>query len=235
MSEAKRGVWSPSVTVPGVVGGVALGLAMVLGSPGGLFGVVGICGLLFAAGMAFTRWVYVAGPLADTMDRARASQAERGEQMRLDQLQRQLRDDSDPRTRDNVTKLRQLRSRLQAALRNPTGDPLLVEVRQKTEELYQSCLGNLERVAQQGVAAREMATAEARETVLRSRGELLEEVTRSVEQLGASIDQIQVSALAQGTGSSDLAKIRSELDVGLEVARRVQERMEDLDRRVAER
>jgi methyl-accepting chemotaxis protein len=80
-----------------------------------------------------------------------------------------------------------------------------------------------------------MATAEARETVLRSRGELLEEVTRSVEQLGASIDQIQVSALAQGAGSSDLAKIRSELDVGLEVARRVQERMEDLDRRVAER
>lgn len=235
MSEAKRSVASGAVTVPAVLGGASLGLAMLLGSPGGLFGVVGVCGLLIAAGIAFTRWVYFTGPLAEAVDRALEGQSERQQQARLDQLQRQLRDDSDPRAAEAVGKLRQLRSRLQAAMRRPAADPLLDEVCQKSAELYESCLGNLERVAQQGAAAREMATPEARQTLLRSRGELLDQVARGVEQLGVSVDQLQVSALAGSAGSSDLAKIRTELDAGLEVARRVQERMQDLDRRVAER
>jgi hypothetical protein len=216
------------VTVPGVVGAVALGIALLTGNLGGFFGIVGI-------GAAFTRWVYVTGPLAGAVDRALQSQTEWAHRTRLDQLQRQLQDDPDARSLDSLGKLRQLHGRLQAAPPSAAADPLLAEVRDKSQVLYESCLSGLERVAVQGAAAREVTTAEARDTLLRSRTALVDEVVQGIERLGASVDQIQVSALAHGAAERDLAQIRNDLDAGLEVARRVRERMEEIERRVPEK
>lgn len=234
MNGRKSTLASPAVIVPAAVGAFSLGLAFFLGSPGGLLGIVGICGLLGAAGMAFTRWVYVTGPLAESIDQALQREANRNERNRLDQLQRTSRDDPDPALRDNLGKLRQLNDRLQA-VPHFANDPLLAEVRNKLFELYESCLGNLQRVAEQGAAARQVSTPEARETLLRARAELLKQVAEGIDRVGAGVDQIQVALLANDASGQRTAQIRDELEAGLEVARRVQERMSEFDRRVAER
>lgn len=206
--------------VLGVLGLVLLAAAFFGG--GWTVGLFGLAALVAALGTAAARSIY-RPLLTGTV------------QSQLDSLRWPLRSDPDPRALASLDKLKRVRQRLDGPLRTAPMSPLLAEVRAKAEELYESCVSWLQRAAQQQAAAARMATPEAKQELLRVHGELLGEVAGSVDRLGATVDQIELSVLSQASAGPDLAGIRSELDMGLEVARRVEQRMNELDPRPQER
>jgi hypothetical protein len=113
--------------------------------------------------------------------------------------------------------------------------PISRELADKAEELYTSCVTTLERSFELYQAAQGMATSEARDELLRSRDALVGEVVQSVDHLGGTVDYLQSAGLAGGADETNLGRIRDELETGLEVARRVSERVSRLEQDLAER
>jgi predicted nuclease with TOPRIM domain len=109
-------------------------------------------------------------------------------------------------------------------------DEPLSDVAADVVELYRACLVSLERSVDLHEAARDMETDPARDELLAQREELLEEIRRSEAHLGATLDRLQAAQLSREDPGDDLARMREELDAGLAVARRVQRRMDELDR-----
>jgi hypothetical protein len=206
--------------------------AVAAGDPLGYFGFLGLTGMLLGLGAGLTRFVLQGGQLSgpghgEGQDTTEGSRAES-----LEQLAVRLRADHDPRTQQHVQQLRQLHERLQRLTADgqnaPT--PLLLELRDKAEQLYRCCLTSLERTLQQWNAAQEMSTAETRDQVLKWREDLLDEVSKGIAHLGATLDHLQASSLRPGSDAEGIAEVRDELDIGLQVARNVQARMDDLER-----
>ena len=83
------------------------------------------------------------------------------------------------------------------------------------------------------LAAREMATAGARDEVLEQRSLLVAEASDAIDALDRGIDRLRASAATSAAGSraGELADFSSDLDRQLEVARRVEQRMRDLEAR----
>jgi hypothetical protein len=197
----------------------------------------GVGALTVGLGVAAYRWVVSADKLADEVVERELRESERQDRTQLTRLRRRVVRDKDPRTGDCVDKLVKLRKRMsQAARTNEDGEsPVSRELADKAEELYRSCVTTLERSFELFQAAQGMATSEARDGLLRSRDALVGEVVQGVDHLGATVDYLQSASLASGADETNLGRIREELETGLEVARRVSERVSRLEQDLAER
>lgn len=225
-------LWTaPLVSVPLVLGAGLLLIAFLSGSLTGYLGLVGATGLVFALGTAAFRGLFRRDRLAAESYEALKTEAERNHTLYLHYLWRRLRLDRDPRTKQCLDQIRGLYQRMQRAgvLGNQVDSRLLPEIREKTEQLYRSCLAALERTHDYWKAAREMGTEEGRGEASAAREALLDEVGRSIDRLNATLDHLQAVALRREDPAEQLASVRAELDEGLEVAKRVDERMKELD------
>lgn len=223
---------APSVSVPLWLGAAALLAAVLTGNPTGYLGVLGLASVLFAFASAGIRWTLGHDRLRAAANEELETEAARNHTLYLHYLWRRLRVDGDPRTRQYLEQMRRLYQRMQRAgvLGKRADSRLSPEICEKTERLYQSCLAALERTHDYWTATRQMATAEGRREAVAAREALLAEVGRSLERLNATLDHLQAAALRREDQTEQLASIREELDEGLEVAKRVEERMEELDR-----
>jgi hypothetical protein len=78
--------------------------------------------------------------------------------------------------------------------------------------------------------SRDVATESARRKLGQSREQLITEVQESVGHLELTLDHMQTAQLKDETGlRADALRLRTELDEGLEVARQVEIRMQDLE------
>ena len=79
-----------------------------------------------------------------------------------------------------------------------------------------------------------MATDRAKHEMLDSRDDLLEQVETSIGHLESTLDNLQTVQIQRTDEelSDRNARLRQELDQGLEVARAVEKRMEDLERQL---
>jgi hypothetical protein len=161
---------------------------------------------------------------------------ERNERTYLTRLRRKLRTDRDRRTGESIERLARLRKRIMQSGVTESGEdsPVLAELAGKADELYRSCLASLEKSLELWEAARQMATSEARDELIRSREALVGEVVQSIDHLAATVDHLQSSGLQRVQQDVDIAKVREELDTGLKVARRVSERVNELERGLRE-
>ena len=107
---------------------------------------------------------------------------------------------------------------------------LFPELRENAEQLYQSCVSSLDRTSDLWQAAQEMTTDEGRQRVLESRESLIAEVGLGIHHLGATLDYLQASRLEKSPQRAQLTQIRRELETGLEIARRVEGRIDSLER-----
>lgn len=223
---------APRVSLPLWLGAGFLLIATLSGNPTGYLGFLGVASLVFAFGTAATRWVLHRDRLAAETYEQLKTEAERNHYLYLHHLWRRLRMDRDPRTRQYLTQMRRLYQRMERAgvLGKRVDTRLLPEIREKTEQLYRSCLAALERTHDYWQATRDMATDEGRREAVAGRETLLAEVNRSIERLNATLDHLQAAALRRDDQTQQLTSIREELDEGLAVAKRVEERMEELDR-----
>ncbi len=221
----------PSVLVPLAVGLGSFAWGLVAGSSA-VTTTVGIAGVVLGVGAAAYRAITKGDRLSKKAERDAADERAEGELEAFDRLEHRLYNDDDPNTTAMARKLRELYERIRKV--PLTSSETSAEVRKRALRLCLSCRTSLERTVELYEASERMATEETRAETLRSREELLGEIRASMEKLGATLDEIESTRLEKRvpeSGSEALARARLELDEGLAVARRVEERMEEFHRR----
>ncbi len=221
----------PLVNVPAVLGTGALLLGLATGRPTGYLAMLGAAGVLAGAAAAVGRWWMGSDELARLARQQLQDEGRREHRTYLRRLYRRLRKDRDRRTNKRLKQLQRIHGRLQRAgvLGRRDKADLQQDIKDDAAELYGSCVTSLERSLDLWHAAKEMASAESRDRLLAAREELLEEVGHSIAHLDATLDHLNTSKLKPGARSEQLARTREELEIGLQVARRVEQRMAELE------
>lgn len=221
----------PSVLVPGLCGLGSLGLAAVVPGAGAFLGILGVSGLVIAAGMFVTGAVFDTQRIGkDTFDELQ--QAERqGEVNRLNRLAADLRSVAADGAITYVAKLKSHHQRLERGRRGE-GFSIPDHIADMAEDLYERCVDALQRAVSLGKAMVEMSTDQVRQELGEKVATLLGEVDQGVHQLGLTLDRLQSAALLKDD-TEEISRIREELDTGLQVARRVDQRMQELEHSLA--
>ncbi len=224
----RKAATSPWTSVPGVLGGAAIGVGAVAASPVTIF--AGVVGLLVAAGSWATQLLVGTDRLTQKAFQEMQAEEARARDRQLDELYRRLRKDDDSHTQRSLRRLRELYERFRANSQWTAAFDrrAAVEIADTIEKLFTACIASLDRSLEMWEAARQMATQAARDKLLEQRRRLLGEVAASIDQFAVTVDEVQSLAVSK-RGSDELARFREELDQSLAVARRVEQRMLDLE------
>jgi hypothetical protein len=187
-------------------------------------------GVLASTGAYITRLVLDEGKTA----RAVVAEMEQGDQRAaqavLDDLDRRLvAADNDPRPE---TALRDLRALVRAvddyaASADGATAPVVIDVRSRVQQIFESSVRALEQTLQLGDTAKILHLPEARKPLLEQREKIIADIHGGVKQLGGTLAALQ--QLGTGAQSSrELARLRDELDQSLAIASRVEERLNSL-------
>ena len=98
-------------------------------------------------------------------------------------------------------------------------------VMDSVDRMFHVCVDHLRQSYKLWQSAQQ-TTGRSRENTLRQREELIQEVEQSVSHLEQTIDQLQT--VSSKRSKSELARLREELDETIRVAKRVEQRTEEL-------
>jgi hypothetical protein len=220
---------SPFVLLPAAAGMTMLLGSWAVGAATELLAFAGVAGLLAGLGALVTRWITSRDKIAKRVfarnQAARAADKERS----LDDLAAQLERDEDPWTGQALATLRGLADRFRDLL-DPakTARTPPVEIAGTVQRLLDYSVESLKGSYRLWETAQKVLTAEARRDVLDKREKLLIEVDHSITQIAKAIDDLHTLGLDTGP-ASDLAQMRQELQENLDVARKVERRMHELE------
>ena len=223
-------VGSPWVLFP-----AAAGLTAILADWGatgrlGVLAFAGLTGVAVGAGALVTRWLTRSGRLAELAQAEFEAERQREHDQRFAELDRRLGRDGDDRTNQTLAALRELEKRLvELETHEDRNRQPPVEVSAKIRELLRSSVHSLDRSAELYETKRNLVTDEARQRVRETREALLDEVDASVDQIIRTLDGLYTLGLDREKPAAHLARVRRELDTSLDVARRVEERVADLE------
>ena len=216
---------SPWTLGPVVLGGTALAAGWALGGdPTWLL--AGVGGLLAGGGALATRWLT---QLETVTQRAwtkliAGEHAER--EAELDALDRDLQRDGDPDSQKLLRALRHIRDGLERdgaeGKLGGAGDLL----KDRADEVFEACVAQLRRSLELDETARTLA-GPARRELRADRQAVLKEVAETVRHLAGTVTEARKAPAKRQEG--DLGRLRAELDATLEVARRTERRLADLD------
>ena len=194
---ARNLIASPLVGVPVGLGCAMWFLGSLLGDDGRYLVFLGVSGLLFGIAAAVTRWKRHGPQIRQTAAEKFRDESNRNHEQFLNDLDRRVQADDDERTNQHLVMLRQLHRRMRRVgiFDGDLPTMILPEVKEKTEQLYRSCLSSLERSLVLRDAALEMMTESARRKLFRSRESLIGEVGTTIRHLGATLDFLQTSKL----------------------------------------
>ena len=154
-------------------------------------------------------------------------------QRTLRSLRRRLREDNDDRSSRCVRELARLYDRIRTddLLKDNNRDAAVTtEVKGQCQQLYDTSFESLERTYSLWQASTQLASAEKRAGVLDSRERLLSDIAESIENLAHTLDFLQTARLeADEANQRSVRKAREELEHGLEVARAVHIRLNELE------
>jgi hypothetical protein len=219
---------APLTLLPFALGVTALAGSWALDlSPGaGLF--AGIAGLVVAGGNFFSQLVTRGDRYArEEVERVRFD-AHIAQERQLDDLDRRLRTDNDPRTETALRDLRALEKAFHelSGARDKVNHETSIDIVAGVEQLVDRCVASLEESLRLWHMARGLNSAAARKPILLHREQIIVEVGRSIEQLGKILAEMQDLGASTQT-PAELARVRAELDQSLELARTVDERMKE--------
>ena len=191
---------------------------------------LGGCGFLMSVGGFFTNLLVNLDKISKEAFEELQTEAQKSQEESLDSLDQNLQEDGDARTESLLRELRSLTTAFKdgSAWSSNLGTQSAIEIDSKVRELFQGCVAHLERTLELWRVAQKLDSQRGSEIILNERERMIKDVESSVEQLG----HILAGVLRLGLGERDdteLARIRSELDQSLEVARRVEERMRSFD------
>lgn len=211
--------------VPLAVGLGALAAAWGLGGNTGLYwlGGAGIAGSLAAL---ITRFTVGAEKIAQNVYTRLHDQERRERERQLDALDRRLAAEPDPRTEDCLRELRRLYDGFQADVESGKLTSQSRLLADRVEQVFHASTEQLQRSYDLWTAA-QRARGEAKQAVLEQREAVIEEVISTVKQLARTIEQFHQFQTQRG--SSELERLRAELDETLLVARRTEERLAEIE------
>ncbi|MFH2002699.1 MAG: hypothetical protein ABIK28_23715 [Planctomycetota bacterium] len=192
----------------------------------------GLLGVLGAIGVFFTRLFLGSATLGKETLETMKQEAQAQREEKLDALDEQLSADGDVRTEKCLRDLRALARAFHQEEVWPErmNARSIFDVLQGVEQLFNRSVQLFEKTLVLWRIASNMTTEEARRPILEQRERIIEDIRESIKELGRILAEIQT--LGTGGGSEDtlLSHIRVELDQSLEVAKRVETRMNSLDR-----
>jgi hypothetical protein len=233
--QLKKRVLVDLLSHPLTFGPAVAGLSTLLVAWGGELGLgwaafLGFSGVLASAGSLVTQWLLRADDLTRRAYESLEADAAAEKEKQLDNLYHRLRQDKDPRDEKLLKQLREVYQRFRGDTNwvGRLSQQSAIEITNKVEKLFSGCIMTLERSLDLAAAAGKMTTKDGRRTALDSRERLLEEVAQSIDQMAQTIDGVLAMGL-QEQSAAELARIRQELDESLNVARRVEERMQSIE------
>ena len=220
----------PVVIAPFVLGVSACTAVWAFNWPAGLGWFATAAGALASAGAYLTRLVLDDGKIARAVVTEMEQRDQQAIEATLDELDRLLSiSDKDPRPE---TALRDLRALVRAfdSFAEKTDSlhaPAVIEVRSRVREIFESSVRSLEQTLQLGNTAKILHLPEARKPLLEQREKIIAEIQAGIKQLGNTLAALQ--HLGSGAQSTrELARLRDELDQSLQIASRVEERLNSL-------
>ena len=209
----------------GVAGAVVLAPATAA-----LTAFAGVCGLLAGGGAYATKWLLGADAMAKKAALELAAEQRQARDDAVAALLKRLLRDDDPRTQALLRRLRDLHHRV-ADPNSPDRLDAPANVVDKVRQVYESCLSALARTANLVDTATRLTTDAGRRQAMATREALVQEVGRATADLDRVVGQVEALVVAGGTGgTAELSAMREELNRSLDVARRVEERVGNIER-----
>lgn len=156
------------------------------------------------------------------------------EQAKLRDLRRRLRQDKEHRSNKLIRDLQGLYGRMrdnQLVEFHADDSQVVHELKQQTWDLYEAGRESLERSYELWKAFDQMSPGESRDRLQQMRMQLLDEIQQSFSCLGQGVDFLQSHRLNAVTDES-LTQSSEELARGIEVAREIQRRLDELEREI---
>jgi hypothetical protein len=233
--ELKKRVLLNLLTHPLTFAPALAGLSALLVAWGGDMGAgwltfLGVSGVLASAGSLATQFLLRSDDLTRRAFESLEAEAAAEKEHKLDALYDRLKQDKDPRDEKLLKQLREIYQRFRGDTTWVTriSQQSAVEITNKVEKLFSGCIITLQRSLDLAAAAGKMTTKDGRRTTLDARERLLEEVAQSIQQMAQTVDGVLAMGIHEQS-AADLARIRQELDESLNVARRVEERMQTIE------
>ena len=104
---------------------------------------------------------------------------------------------------------------------------MIDEIQERAEELFAQCVSSLEKSLQLWKTADSLASDVAKKPILEQREKLVSEVVGTVEHMSRTLAAVQ-SITSKPEGDARLPQLRSELDQSLEVAKKVEQRVDSM-------
>ena len=203
------------------------GWAVQSSGPG--FVVAAAAGIGIGLGALATRWFTGADRMADRAQAEFEREREAQHKQRLKTLDHRLYRDGEARTNQALGGLRELDRRYRALANDPERRPP-PEVDSRLNELLELSVRGLERMADLHDTRQDLVTDQAKQQVHDARAKLLDEVERGVDAIVRTLDGLYTLNLNHQRPAQEIAELRDALDTSLVVARRVEDRMAELER-----
>ena len=233
--EIRQRVFLRLAASPLVLGPVVLGFTSMVSAwafdfrQAGLFVFGGIAGILIGAGSFVSKLLLSGNKEAHKVLTEVEKEKFENRQKSLDELERALeRSDNDPRPEEALGDLRTLVDTFQSIEKDSSSGQwaIMVDVRLQVESLFAHCVRLIEQTHHLRLTADKLSSEAARHPVLEQRELIIHEIQACVKQLSHSLVSLQKLGHVQAS-THDLQQMRRELDSSLEVARKVEERMQN--------
>ncbi|MEN0110773.1 MAG: hypothetical protein AAF805_08620, partial [Planctomycetota bacterium] len=210
-------------TLPPIVGGLTAWMLSwaVGGDP--TMNLVGLAGVLVGVGVQASRIVWGIEGLTEKAHDYVEGKQKAARAAELDRLEEKLSQDEDPRSEESLRRLRALRRLFHE---DPPKTAGAIAIRDQVQRLFEASVRQLERSYDLWEKARRLPAGTGR-PLLDQRRRAVDEVVRTVNHLAKTVERYH--EMQQGADEADdLARLREELDATIEVARRADERIEEL-------
>lgn len=228
MSDLRSRVWrrlfgSKQFIVPAAV---AVGTGCIAAFSGGVWIAVAAAFGLIAAGTVVLKLASGAEQLEKAALNEQTIDKRSQEDVRLADLQKRLRSDRDFRTKDCFQLTTKARNDFFSLVQNTQGNFALLQFGQQFDQLFWATIGQLEHSLQLYEQADRLVDARRKE-ILAERECVVDDLIGAADRLRQVVDRIRSTATENR--ETELSSLSKELDHSLEIAKRVDQRLKELE------
>ncbi|RLT17965.1 MAG: hypothetical protein DWI26_01630 [Planctomycetota bacterium] len=211
-----------------VVGGASAWLLSWAGGGNDWLNLAGLVGVLGGVGWFATRFIFQLDGISEKAMQDLAEEALQKEEKHLNELQKRLANDRDPRTEQYLILLRENRTELERFARTPGIELRSLEIVKQARQLFWAASDQLDQSMKMYELAQKLNGSE-KQGVLAQRERCLEEARESSEHLSDAIATFR--QFADKTLERDMDTLQLELAESIRAAKRSEERMRELQNR----